>query len=38
MANRSRAIFNEAALSRYLATNSGHHDYVEGEARNSRLN
>ena len=37
MANRSRAVFNEAALSRYLATNSGYHDYVEGGAGNSRL-
>jgi len=26
MANRSRAVFNEAALSRYLATNSGYRE------------
>ena len=38
MANRSRAVFNEAALSRYLATKSGYHEYVEGRAGNSRLN
>ena len=37
MANLSRAAFNEAALSRYLATNSGYHEYVEGGAGNSRL-
>ena len=37
MANRSHAVFNEAALSRYLATNSGYHEYVEGGAGNLRL-
>ena len=38
MANLPRAVFNEAALSQYLTTNSGYHEYVEGGAGNSRLN
>ena len=37
MANRSHAVFNETALSSYLATNSGYNEYMEGRAGNSMV-